>query len=247
MVSAEAKTKIWTVTGTASDTDGMKTYAQYCPIARGAEVFAERWTPVIVRNLLLGCETFTQIQRGAPGIPRSLLAARLALLERIGIVERTPNETGRGSRYLLTEAGRELGPVCMALGEWGARWLELAPEHLDPGVTLWSLCHHLEPGKIPTRRVVVGFEFAGAPVREQRLWLLVEHMRAEVCATPPGEEDLRVHADAAAFVRWYLGQLSWSSALASGSIRIDGPRALARSFPTWTTRSAFAHVTPGRR
>ncbi len=225
----------------------MKTYAQYCPIARGAEVFAERWTPVIVRNLLLGCETFTEIQRGAPGIPRSLLVSRLSQLERIGVVERVASERGRGWRYLLTDAGRELGPVCAALGEWGARWLELAPEHLDPGVTLWSLCHHLEPDKLPMRRVVVGFEFTGAPARERRLWLLVEHPRAEVCATSPGEEDLRVQADAEAFVRWYLGQLSWSSALANGSIRIDGPRPLARSFPSWTTRSTFAQVVPARR
>src|SRR3954454_15282212 len=101
-------------------TDVVRTYGQYCPIARGSEIFAERWTPIIVRNLLMGCETFTEIQRGAPGIPRSLLAQRLALLERHGIVERHPNVNGRGSRYGLTETGAELAPVCFALGEWGA-------------------------------------------------------------------------------------------------------------------------------
>lgn len=222
----------------------MKTYAQYCPIARGAEVFAERWTPVIVRNLLLDCETFTEIQRGSPGIPRSLLASRLAQLERVGVVVRVPVDRGRGWRYLLTDAGRELGPVCSALGEWGARWLELAPDHLDPGVALWSLCRHLVPENLPRQRVVVGFEFIGAPARGRRLWLLLDHTSGEVCASSPGQEDFWVRADAETFVRWYLGHVSWSTALADGSIRVDGPRALARSFPTWTTRSAFAHVVP---
>ena len=114
----------------------MRTYGQYCPIARGAEIFAERWTPIIMRNILMGCETFTEIQRGAPGIPRSLLTQRLALLERQGIVERWPNDNGRGARYLPTDAGRGLANVCFALGEWGARWLDVAPDHLDPYVAL---------------------------------------------------------------------------------------------------------------
>ena len=116
----------------------MRTYGQYCPIARGAEIFAERWTPIIMRNILMGCETFTEIQRGAPGIPRSLLTQRLALLERQGIVERWPNDNGRGARYLPTDAGRGLANVCFALGEWGARWLDVAPA--------WAVLFAGQPG-----------------------------------------------------------------------------------------------------
>src|ERR671910_3608146 len=105
----------------------MRTYGQYCPIARGAEVFAERWTPLIIRNLHLGCETFGEILEGAPGLSRTLLAQRLKQLERLGIVESAPKAHGRGHRYQLTSSGHDLFKVCETLGEWGSRWLEIAP------------------------------------------------------------------------------------------------------------------------
>src|SRR5215469_9261826 len=99
----------------------MDGYGQYCPIARGAEIFAARWTPIIVRNLLVGCRTFGEIREGAPGIPRALLSERLRQLEHYGVLTRSPNPAGRGFLYELTEAGWELGAVCTALGVWGAR------------------------------------------------------------------------------------------------------------------------------
>ena len=90
----------------------MRTYGQYCPIARGAEVFAERWTPLIIRNLQLGCETFGEILEGAPGLSGTLLTQRLKQLERLGIVEVTPKAHGRGHRYQLTSSGHDLFKVC---------------------------------------------------------------------------------------------------------------------------------------
>jgi DNA-binding HxlR family transcriptional regulator len=222
----------------------VRTYGQYCPIARGSEIFAERWTPIIMRNILLGCQTFTDIQRGAPGIPRSLLSQRLALLERHGLLERHPVLNGRGARYLPTPAGQDLWAVCLALGEWGARWLEIAPEHLDPYVALWSMCRSLDIERLPDRRVVVRFEFPGRPKSSGRCWLLLEHGSGEICATSPGEEDLVVTADPERFVRWHTGELSWRQASSDEAIRIDGPRELARAFPHWNRRSAFAHIQP---
>lgn len=225
----------------------MRSYGQYCPIARGAEIFAERWTPIIMRNLLLGCETFTDIQRGAPGIPRSLLTQRLVMLERHGIIERRPLERGRGARYLPTAAGKDLWEVCIALGEWGARWLDVAPEHLDPYVALWSMCNRLAVDRLPQRRVVVRFEFPGRPKKVARFWLLLERGHGEVCTTTPGEEDLVITADPERFVRWHMGHLSWAEACADGAIRIEGQRQLARAFPSWNNRSYFAHIKPSRQ
>jgi DNA-binding HxlR family transcriptional regulator len=114
----------------------VRTYGQYCPIARGAEIFAERWTPLIIRNLQLGCGNFSAILEGAPGLSRTLLSQRLKQLERLGVVESAPKPGGRGHRYELTSSGHELFTVCQTLGEWGARWLEIAPENLDPFVAL---------------------------------------------------------------------------------------------------------------
>jgi DNA-binding HxlR family transcriptional regulator len=225
----------------------VRTYGQYCPIARGAEIFAERWTPLIVRNLYLGCESFSEVLEGAPGLSRTLLSQRLTQLERLGIVESAPKPDGRGRRYALTRAGRDLFSVCESLGEWGARWLEIAPENLDPFVALWSMCNALRRDRIPDRRVVIRFDFTARKPRE-RYWLLIEHGDTEICKTYLGlDEDLYVTAEAEAFVKWHAGQLSWAEATRDGRIELSGPSWLVRAFPTWNARSSFAHVKPATR
>jgi DNA-binding HxlR family transcriptional regulator len=224
----------------------VRTYGQYCPIARGAEIFAERWTPLIIRNLYLCCGSFSKILEGAPGLSRALLSLRLEQLERLGVVTSEAKPDGRGHHYELTSAGRDLFAVCRSLGEWGARWLEIAPENLDPFVALWSMSHALRREKVPDRRVVVRFDFTGRPRRE-RYWLLIELGEAEICKTFPGDEDLRITADAEAFVKWHAGQLTWAEAVREGRIQLDGPPSLARAFPTWNARSMFAHIRPGSR
>ena len=222
----------------------MRTYGQYCPIARGAEIFAERWTPLIIRNLYLGCGSFCEILEGAPGLSRTLLSLRLRQLERLGIVASVPKPDGRGHHYALTSAGHELFRVCQSLGEWGARWLEIAPENLDPFVALWSMCHALRRDRLPNRRVVIRFDFIGRPRRE-RYWLLIERGDTEICKTNPGlDEDLFITAQAEAFVKWHAGQLTWAQASRDERILLEGEPSLIRAFPTWNARSMFAHIRP---
>ena len=250
------------------NTGVVRTYGQYCPIARGAEIFAERWTPLIVRNLYLGCGGFSEILEGAPGLSRTLLSQRLKQLERFGIVESAPKPDGRGHHYQLTCAGHDLFKVCQSLGEWGARWLEIAPENLDPFVALWSMCNALRRDRLPDRRVVIRFDFVlprnapresgrgsrlSSPVqsevstggRSERYWLLIELGDTEICKTYTGvDEDLYITAEAEAFVKWHAGQLSWAQATREHRIQLDGPSSLVRAFPTWNARSMFAHIRP---
>ena len=225
----------------------MRTYGQYCPIARGAEIFGERWTPLIVRNLYLGCRSFSEILEGAPGLSRTLLSQRLQQLKRFGIVDTAPKPVGSGRYYELTPAGHDLFKVCASLGEWGARWLEIAPENLDPFVALWSMCNALRRERLPDRRVVIQFDFTGRHSREQ-YWLLIEGRDTEICKTYPGlDEDLYITAEAEAFVKWHAGQLSWAEAIRDGRIQLHGPSSLVRAFPTWNSRSMFAHIKPVAR
>jgi DNA-binding HxlR family transcriptional regulator len=221
----------------------VRTYGQYCPIARGAEIFAERWTPLIIRNLYLGCGSFSGILEGAPGLSRTMLSQRLKQLEGLGVVESATKTDGRGHHYRLTSAGRELFTVCKSLGEWGARWLEIAPENLDPFVALWSMCHALRRDRLPDRRVVIRFDFTGQR-RQERYWLLVELGDTEICKTYPGPEDLYITAEAEAFVKWHAGQLTWAQATREDRIQLHGPSWLVRAFPTWNARSMFAHIRP---
>lgn len=224
------------------------TYGQYCPIARASEILAQRWTPIILRNLLNGCTTFTQIANAAPGVPRSLLISRLRELERVGVVWSEANPSGRGSLYHPTRAGEDLKEPLMALGTWGERWLELAPEHCDPYVVLWTWCNwYLERERLPRRRVVVQFVFADQPVKNRWFWLIFDGERSEVCRQDPGyETDLLVQSESMALAEWHLGRVTWNDALRAGRIRVDGPTGLRGMLPTWNRRSAFSKTRPVR-
>ena len=208
----------------------MRSYREYCPIARASEILAERWTPLVVRNLLYGCHTFSEIARGVPAMSRSLLIKRLKELERAGVVLKAGDGT-----YRLTDAGADLAGVIDALGVWGERWLEVTTEHTDPGFVLWSWArYYLDPDALPEQRVLVEFVFPDEPATNRRYWLLAERRSAELCYSHPGgEADVMVTAASEAFTRWHLGSLDWRRAVADGSIRADGPTRLARALPSW--------------
>lgn len=222
----------------------MRSYGQYCPIARAAEVLAERWTPLILRNLLLGCTTFTEISDAAPGLSRTLLTTRLQELERVGVVERTPKPTGRGFHYHLTAAGKDLDGVMEAMGRWGEQWMEVAPEHLDPGVVLHSwVAFYLNHDRLPDRRIVVQFDFPDLPRKGGRLWIIFDGDRSEVCQTHADfEVDLYVTCQARTLVEWHLGRIEWVDALRDKRIHVHGPTPLAQALPSWNRRSAAAQI-----
>ena len=216
----------------------MRSYGQYCPIARAAEILTERWTPIIVRNLMAGCTTFSEISAGAPGLSPSLLTQRLRLLERAGVVETRPKPSGHGYLYELTESGRDLQPMLRALRDWGERWLELGDEHTNPALVLWAWCTaYLARERLPDYRVVVRFDFADQPADARRLWVLVEDRDAEVCKHHPGfDEDLIVETNARTLALWHTKHIDWTDALRARQIRVTGPRSLARALPTWNRR-----------
>lgn len=219
----------------------MRNYGQYCPIARGSGIIAERWTPIILRNVLLGCRTFNEIAAGAPGLSRALLSRRLRELEHAGVLEIRTKSNGRGSLYYPTAAGRELWPVLQALGDWAERWMDVTAEHADPDLVLWSWCtSFLRRDVLPPRRVVVRFEFQQDGHRA-RMWMLVERRTAELCAFDPGFGDdvVVTVADPLVFARWHLGLVEWPAALRSGAIAVEGPRELCRALPTWNAYPDF--------
>jgi DNA-binding HxlR family transcriptional regulator len=216
----------------------MRSYGQYCPIARGSEVFAERWTPLILRNMYLGCDSFGEILEGLPGISRSLLSSRLRYLEREHVL------THEGSRYQLTDAGEELTDLVFDLGTWGARWLDNTAVHADPFIILWVWHRSVTPENAPPGRVVVRFDIQGAP--PQRYWLLFEHGTAEVCIKPPGVEDLVVETDAVTLMLVHMGRMTTSEAEDRGSWSVSGPPRLARRLLTWGGLSHFADVEPAK-
>lgn len=225
-----------------SDFRGMgRGYSQYCPIAKASEVMGERWTPLILRNIHLRCHTFSEIHRGCPRLSSTLLTQRLRSLERDGVIERVPAPSGRGSRYNLTAAGQELVEVILHMGTWGARWLELGPRDYEPEVVLWGWAKFFDSTKLPPRRVVIRFDLTDRP--RQRFWMLVDRPESEVCVKHPGfEEDLVVTTDCVTLTDVHRGRMAFNAALTSGRMRIEGPPALARAFPTWGGLSYYAGI-----
>jgi DNA-binding HxlR family transcriptional regulator len=213
----------------------MRNYGQFCPIARGSEILAERWTPIILRNVLLGCHTFNEISAGAPGLSRALLARRLHELEHAGIIQIRPKPDGHGSLYEPTPVGSDLWPVLLALGRWAERSMDLTAEHADPDVVLWSWCQEfLRRDLLPDRRVVIRFDFWFLD-RRRKGWMLIDGREAELCRFDPGfGDDLVVTIqDPLTFARWHMGLVEWTAALRSGAVRVSGPRDLSRALPTW--------------
>ncbi len=219
----------------------MYLYGQYCPVARASEILADRWTPLIVRELLAGIRHFNDLDRGLPGISRGLLVERLRRLERMGVVERRTGPEGRATIYGLTRGGRELQRVIDVLGGWGARWAFGDPRRteLDPIVLLWWMRRRVHRHRLPDRRVVIEFTFHGP--RSGTYWLVLERRDVSVCLQHPRFAiDLRVIADIAGFYRVWLGRISLDEALREGLVRLEGMSALRRVFPHWFAWSPMA-------
>jgi DNA-binding HxlR family transcriptional regulator len=212
----------------------MSGYGQFCPVSKAAEVLCQRWTPLILRELLVGSTRFNEIRRGVPTCSPALLSKRLKELETAGVVERT--STDAGPSYTLTEAGRELFPLIQGLGEWGQRWVrsDYGPEDLDPGLLLWDVRRFLAPGAFGDRRVVVSLTFPSMPPKQRYFWIVVERDDVSVCLTDPGfEVDVGVDADLRALTEVWMGDARFTDTLADGRITLHGPRELTRRIPGW--------------
>jgi len=226
----------------------MKGYGQFCPVAVASEIFAERWTPLILRELFSGSRRFNEIRSGMPLISRTLLAQRLRHLEDAGVIESAPLRAGRGREYRLTKAGQEFREVVERLGEWGQRHAaqQFAPDNLDPALLMWAMHRRIDVSHLPEPRVVVRFELRGVPSRCRQTWtcwLVLERSGADVCMRDPGfAVDAVLHANVGALARVWTGHLGWADAVRSGGIRLEGPKAIVEAFPGWLELSHFARV-----
>jgi DNA-binding HxlR family transcriptional regulator len=228
----------------------MRSYAQYCPVAKATEILGDRWTLLIVREMLGGASGFNELQRGLPGISRSVLTDRMRALERAEVIERRTGPKGRTLEYRLTPAGRDLQPVVQAIGEWGATWsfTEPRPEELDPDLLIVWMARHVDLQRLPPNRTVVKFDFRDP---KRRYWMVLEPSEVSVCLQHPGfDVDLEISVDTTTLYRVYLGQAELGAAIRAGQLTISGPRTLQRGFGHWFTWSAFAPASrsaPERR
>jgi DNA-binding HxlR family transcriptional regulator len=222
----------------------MKTiYGQFCPVAVASEIFAERWTPVILRELVLGSRRFNEIQRGVPRISKALLVKRLRELQVHGIIASANGE------YRLTQAGQEMGEVVAHLGEWGQRWtMPVHRDRLDTRVLTWDMRRRFATDKLPEKRTTVRFDFRGVPSGHKApktFWFVLQRPDVDLCIIEPGfDVDLWVDADLTAMTTVWLGDMPLRQAIRAGDIRLAGERQAVRDFPSWLLLSTLAAVRP---
>jgi DNA-binding HxlR family transcriptional regulator len=211
-------------------------YGQFCPVAKASEILTTRWTPLILRELISGSSGFNEIHRGVPLMSRALLSRRLRELVANGIVVR--NEAGG---YRLTEAGEELRPIIIAMGEWGRRWVESAADgpDWDAGVLMWDMRRCIDTDVLPPGRTVVQFDYSDAPPELRRWWLLIEDDDVDLCQSDPGfEVDLYIATSVREMGRVWIGQRPLAPAIERNSIQVHGRRDLERNMGRWLKLSA---------
>lgn len=223
----------------------MKGYGQFCPIAMAAAMLSERWTLLVVRELLMGSCHFNQLRRGLPLMSPTLLSKRLQTLYEQGVVDRKRASDGHGWEYGLTEAGRELFPLIEQLGQWGKRWVrgKMTRDQVDVHLLVWAMHREFNVAELPPVRINMQIDLSDGG-RMKRWWLLLERgRRADLCLQDPGfDVDLLMLTDVVTLAEVYMGDVPFRDACARGRMKVQGPPSLVRTVPKWFTRSLFADV-----
>jgi DNA-binding HxlR family transcriptional regulator len=217
-------------------------YGQFCPIAKASEILGERWTILIMRELIMGGRRFSELQRGLGDISPALLASRLRSLEDQGIVARRRISGQRGYEYYPTAACEAFRPVIIAIGEWGltcARHL-LVEDDFDLDFLLFYLERSVDPQHLPGDETVIRFTFRDL-VKHRDWWLLVQGDDVQVCTRAPVRDvDVYFTTTVRTMHDVWMGDRSYREARDSGDLVIEGEARLTRNVTRWLRPSAFA-------
>ena len=220
----------------------MKGYGQFCPVAKGAEVFNERWTPLIIRELMCGSHRFNELKRGNPLMSPSLLSQRLKFLEEAGVIEKKAAGRGEASEYYLTTAGEDLGQLVVQLGQWGDKWARsrLGEEDYDPNLLMWDIRRRIDAKKFEHGKTVINFQFMDMQPKKRSWWLVIENDEVDLCLKNPGfDVDLEFRTTAKTMAQVWQGHTSIKQALREGKLAINGSSELRKTLNQWFGFSVF--------
>ena len=221
----------------------MKTYGQFCPLAQATQLLCERWTLIVVRELIAGSTRFSELQKGVPLMSPTLLSTRLRQLVDAGVISRSGS---RGSTaYTLTSAGMELRPVIELLGAWGHRWARsnLNEGDLDAGLLMWDMRRSVDPEVFPARRIVVQFEYPDAPMGARDWWLVSENGEIDLCLNDHGYEvDILISCSLKTMTQIWICERGFDDAVAMADIRVMGEPGLIRQLQGWLRSSPLSRL-----
>ena len=207
----------------------MRSYGQWCPLAKALEVVGERWSLLVVRELLDGPRRYTDLLDGIPGISTDVLAARLKNLEDGGVLERRKLPPPASSQvYELTERGRALTPSIGALATWGMQLLGERPEDetFRPHWLAIGLRALMRPDAAQNVSLDIDFALGDAGVIRIR----IDGGTLVSVPDPEAEPDLVVRADIGTLAGLAGGSVRPRDALADGRLQLDGARDAIRAY-----------------
>ncbi|MBT8460639.1 MAG: helix-turn-helix transcriptional regulator [Boseongicola sp.] len=222
----------------------MKSYRQFCPVVKAAELFCERWNALIIRDLAAGPRRFSELQRGVPLMSPSLLSSRLKWLVAEGVVARHDMGEKRLG-YILTEAGREFVPLVESLGMWGQRWTrrELKEHEIDLGLLVWSLESSSDPNAFGTKRCLIRLELTDQTEAKRWWWFLNQKGRCELCVDDPGGNvNLYLACTLPDAIYIIRGDMSPGTAIDKGRLELLGDGWATRAFAKWLNLGPLTQI-----
>lgn len=222
----------------------LKGYGQFCPLAKAAELLCERWTMIVIRELVAGSHQFNELRRGLPLMSPTLLSRRLKQLTEVGVIRKIVDNTGK-QLYELTVAGHELEPLVKMMGVWGHRWAksQFEDHDLDVGLLMWDIRRGINSACFPARRLVIEFDFTDAPKGKGQWWLVSENRDVDICLKAPGYDvDLVIKSTVRALTSVWMCKQTLGEALKSGELTLLGPTDLRELLPVWLQGSPLARM-----
>ena len=217
-------------------------YGQFCPIAKASEIIGEKWTILIIRELLMGGTRFNELQRGLSLMSPTLLSKRLDSLIGYGLVMKKKIPGQRGYEYFATESCKELLPVINSLGEWGMRWARanLTEDDYDVELLMLYLKRSVRADKLPGNESVIRFKFTD--IKEYPdWWMLVESDEIDVCTKDPGRDvDIYFTSTIRTLIDIWMGVNSYKKAIRNGELKLVGNKVLTNNVSSWLSNSTFS-------
>lgn len=219
-------------------------YNQFCPIAKASEILGEKWTILIIRELLMGSTRFSSLQRGLGFISPTLLTKRLAMLEERYLIYRKRIPGQRGYEYHPTESCRELMPVLTEIGNWGMRWARnnLSETDYDVELLMLYLERSIKPDQLPGMETILQFNFLD--IKEApNWWIIINGNQVDVCTTDPGKDvDVYFSTTVKTMTEVWMEQITFKEVIKDSKLIITGPRALTKNIGSWMKSCVFTDL-----
>jgi DNA-binding HxlR family transcriptional regulator len=216
-------------------------------MAKATELIGEKWTLLVLRELLLGTTRFNDFQRAMSRMSPTLLAKRLRHLEECGVIIRKKLSGRKGYEYRLTAAGKELAPLIEILAVWGMRWArdQLTDDELDVEFLMQEQQRRLQTEHLPDGETVICLTFDELK-KHKTWWLVVDGDVVDLCTEDPGKDvDLYINSSVRTIVDVWEGDLEMRAALRNGSIKAHGLQHLIRTMPDWFGVCLYKDIVRG--